>query len=165
MLIKLLPQMFKKIIFLSLVVLALSLLLSGKRNKINGNLPLCNTKWILTEISNVPITHNVDTAYIVFYESYRVSGNFGCNLFFGEFIYGKKKLKIDYLGATKKYCFDMSLEEIFTKAIKNDITHYLIEKDELTLFSKTTVICKFKGYMLPIIEKINEEIINDDNSN
>jgi heat shock protein HslJ len=150
---------------LSIFVVSLSVFLSGKREKNNDNLSLCNTKWVLKELYELPITHNVDTAFIIFNDSYILSGNFGCNLFFGEFSYGKKKLKIDYLGSTKKYCFDMSLEENFTKVIKGDITHYLIERDALYLFSKTKVIGKFKGISLPNKIEINQETINHDNPN
>ena len=157
--------MFKRLIFLSIIVVSLLVFISGKREKNNDNLPLCGTKWVLKELYERSVTQNIDTAFIVFNESYKLSGNFGCNLFFGEFSYGKKKLKIDYLGATKKYCFNMTLEENFTKAIKDDITHYLIERDELYLFSKTKVICKFKGISLPNKNEINEDTNNYDNPN
>jgi heat shock protein HslJ len=157
--------MQKRLFLITVLILSLLLSHASKRKKNSENLPLCNTKWVLKELFNTPVTHHPDTAFIVFHHSYKLSGNFGCNLFFGEFNYGKKRLKIDYQGATKKYCFDMDLEENFIKAIKNDITHYYIVKDKLFLLSKNKVICKFEGIPLPIINTINEENIDHEDSN
>jgi heat shock protein HslJ len=137
--------MAKKIFFLIVVAFALISLQAKPRKKIAENLPLHNTKWMLEKILNNYIFSFSDTAYIVFYENYTFRGNFGCNLFFGEFSFGKKRIKLDYLGATKQFCTDMNVEEQFFKAIKNDITHYYIEKNKLYLLSKFTVICMFDG--------------------
>ena len=137
--------MIKKIIFLAIIFLQIFVLYAKKDKKNTENLPLLNTKWVLTEISETTITQGADTAYIVFNESYRFSGNFGCNLFFGEFTFGKKRIRIDYAGSTKKYCFNMNLEEQFSKALKNEITHYYIEKNKLVLLQKNQIICKFEG--------------------
>ena len=137
--------MIKKIIFLAIIFLQLFVLYAKKDKKNADNLPLLNTKWVLTEISEVPVVQNTDTAYIIFNESFKFSGNFGCNLFFGEYNFGKKRMKIDYVGSTKKYCSDMNLEEQFSKALKNEITHYYIEKNKLVLLQKKKIMCKFEG--------------------
>lgn len=137
--------MIKKIIIFCIIISSVFLLHAGKRKKNIDNLPLLNTKWVLNEIFGFSVIQNSDTAYIVFYDTYKFSGNLGCNLFFGEFTFGKKKVKIDYFGATKRYCFDMSLEEQFAKALRNDITHYYIEKNKLYLLFKNNVICQFEG--------------------
>jgi len=137
--------MLKKIIIFTIIVASVFVLHAGKRKKNTENLPLLNTKWILKELSEMPVIHSIDTAFIMFHDTYKFSGNFGCNLFFGEFDFGKKRIKIDYCGATKMYCADMSLEEQFAKALKNDITHYYIEKNKLFLLFQNRTVCKFEG--------------------
>jgi len=137
--------MSKKIIIFTIIISSVFVLHAGKRNKNTDHLPLLNTKWILEELSDMYIIHNSDTAFIVFFENYKFSGNLGCNLFFGEFTFGKKRIKIDYFGATKKYCADMRLEEKFAKALRSDITHYYIEKNKLFLRFQNKTVCKFKG--------------------
>jgi heat shock protein HslJ len=135
----------KKIILLSICILSVFILHAEKKKKYADNLPLLNTKWILTEIYETKIVSQSDTAYIIFSDSYKFSGNLGCNLFFGEFNYGKKKNKMDYFGATKKMCADMEVEENFVKAIRNDILHYYIEKNKLYWLYKNKPISVFEG--------------------
>ena len=126
-------------------MISVFVLLANQRKKNIENLPLLNTKWILEEIHEVPITHTSDTAFIIFDESYKISGNFGCNLFFGNFSFGKKRMKIDFLGSTRRLCVNMSLEEQFSLALRDDISHYYIEKNKLYLHNKDRVILKFEA--------------------
>jgi heat shock protein HslJ len=148
--------MIKKIIVFTIIISSILALQAGKRKKNTDNLPLLNTKWVLEELFEIPIVHNLDTAFITFHETFKFSGNFGCNLFFGEFMYSKKRIKLDYLGATKMYCFDMRLEEKFTKALRNDITHYLIENNKLYLFEQKKVVFKFEGKFSNEQKNVNE---------
>jgi len=137
--------MIKKIVIFGIIISSVFFLYAGKRKKNTDNLPLLNTKWILNEIFETPIYLYSDTAYIVFNDNNKFSGNLGCNLFFGEFTFTKKRIKLDYFGATKKYCFDMSLEEEFASVFRNDITHYCIERNKLYLLFQKKVICQFEG--------------------
>jgi len=141
----------RKIIFLSIIILSVLVLFAKPRKKDNENLPLLNTKWILEEIHKMPVTQGVDTAFIIFTENYRMSGNLGCNLFFGNFNFGKKRMKLDYVGSTKKLCMDMSLEDNFSRALRDDVTHYQIEKNKLFILNKDYVVFKFEGIILPTI--------------
>ena len=140
--------MIKKLIFLTVIILTLITLQAKPRKKVSNNLPLLNTKWILEEIDDACILCDTDTAYIIFYDNYKFSGDFTCNIFFGEFSYGKKRIKLDYVGATKKLCSDMYVEKCFFKALKNDITHYYIEKNNLYLLYKQKVVCRFRGIVV-----------------
>ena len=140
--------MVKRIIFLTVIILSLFALQAKPRKKNAENLPLLNTKWVLEEIFETPVSHNSDTAFMVFYESYKFSGNLGCNIFFGEFSFGKKRINLDYLGAAKNLCENMELEKRFFQTIKYDITHYYIEKNNLYLLHKLKVVCKFQGKSL-----------------
>ena len=135
----------KKLILLNIFISTVLILYAGKGKKNAENLPLLNTKWILTVIYNDVILQDTDTAYIIFNDNYKFSGNLGCNLFFGEFNYRKKKIKLDYFGATKKLCANMEVEEQFVKAIRNDVFQYNIEKNKLYLLYKNKTICKFEG--------------------
>ncbi|MCL1850534.1 MAG: META domain-containing protein [Bacteroidetes bacterium] len=137
--------MIKKSIFLTVIILSLLTLQAKPRKKTSENLPLHNTKWVLKEVFETPVFRNPDTAFIVFYDNFTFSGNLGCNTFFGEYSYRKKRMKLDYLGATKKLCTNMNVEEQFLKAIKYDITHYIIEKNKLYLLNNLVVICKFES--------------------
>ncbi|MCL2246961.1 MAG: META domain-containing protein [Lentimicrobiaceae bacterium] len=137
--------MKKTVLFFAVIFLSLLTLQAKPKKKNTDQLTLLNTKWILEDIFETPILHTPDTAFIIFYSDYKISGNLGCNNFFGTFSFGKKTMKLDYYGSTKKLCFNMETEAQFSKAIKNDITHYSIEKDHLYLLNKSKVICKFKG--------------------
>ena len=121
------------------------MLFANSQKKNTENLPLLNTRWILEEIYEVPVIQGSDTAFIIFHDSYKISGNFGCNLFFGNFSFGKKRMKIDFTGSTRRLCANMDLEERFSRAIRDEITHYHIEKNKLYLHNKNRVVCKFEG--------------------
>ena len=154
----------KRIFLLTVIIFSVFVLYANKKKKNLDNLPLIHTKWVLVELFETPVVHTSDTAFIVFYDNYKCSGNLGCNLFFGAFSYGKKRIKLDYFGATKGYCSDMTLEELFLKAIKLDKFFYVIEKDTLCLLQKNSVIVKFNGdIVVKLQEKINDnqEQIND----
>ena len=138
--------MMKKNVLILIVIFLSLLTLQAKPKKKNAeNLPLLDTKWTLEEIFELPVSHIPDTAFIIFHNDYKLSGNFGCNNFFGTYSFGKKRIRLDYFGSTKKMCFNMDLENQFFKALKSDITHYYIEKDNLYLLEKLKVVCKFKG--------------------
>ncbi|MCL2291436.1 MAG: META domain-containing protein [Bacteroidetes bacterium] len=139
----------RKILFLSIIILSVLTLFAKPRKKDTENLPLFYTKWILKEIHGMPVTQGLDTAFIIFSDNYKMSGNLGCNLFFGSFSSGKKRIKLDFVGSTRRLCIDMSLEEQFSRAIRDDITHYHIEKNKLYLRYKENVVLKFEGITLP----------------
>jgi len=135
----------KKVIFLCILMGSVLMLFANSQKKNTENLPLLNTRWILEEIYEVPVIQGSDTAFIIFHDSYKISGNFGCNLFFGNFSFGKKRMKIDFTGSTRRLCANMDLEERFSRAIRDEITHYHIEKNKLYLHNKNRVVCKFEG--------------------
>ena len=137
--------MIKKIFFTVLLILSFIILYAKPKKKPTDNLPLTNTKWILEKVGDNSVFFSSDTAYIVFYENYKFSGNFGCNIFYGEFGFGKKRINLDYFGSTKKMCANMDVEKLFFKTLKTDITHYYIEKNALYLLYKLQVVCKFTG--------------------
>ena len=136
--------MSQKILFITIFFLSLFTLQATPNKKKIERFPLLQTKWILDDINNTNIFFDSDTAFIVFFENYTFSGNFGCNTFYGNFTHGKKRIKLDYLGSSKKLCTNMKVEELFFKAIKSDISHYYIDKNKLYLLYKLNVVCKFR---------------------
>jgi heat shock protein HslJ len=141
--------MMKKIVILSIIILSVFVLHAGKHKKSTDNLPLLHTKWILVEIYETPVIHNTDTAFIIFNDNYKISGNLGCNLFFGNFNYGKKRLTFDYLGSTRRLCIDMETETLFTRMLRDAVSNYQIEKNRLYIRNKTKVIAIFEGIPTP----------------
>jgi heat shock protein HslJ len=139
----------KKIALLGIIFFSIFFLYANKRKKNIENLPLLNTKWLLEAMYEMSVSHSADTAYIIFHDDYKISGNLGCNLFFGNYSYGKKRMKLDYLGATKKLCMDMKIEEQFFKALRDDVRSYYIEKKKLYIRNKDKVVCTFEGIVNP----------------
>jgi heat shock protein HslJ len=139
----------KKFVILSILIFSVFALHAGKRKKNAENLPLLHTKWILTEIYETPVIHSMDTAFIIFTDDYKISGNLGCNLFFGNFNYGKKRLTFDFLGSTRKLCMDMETETLFTRMLRDAVSNYQIEKNRLYIRNKSKVIAIFEGIPAP----------------
>jgi heat shock protein HslJ len=135
----------KNILLLSIIIFSVFSLHAVKQKKDAGKLTLLNTKWALEVIYNSRVIPNQDTAFIIFYENYQMSGNLGCNIFFGNFNYGKKMLKLDFEGSTKKLCSNMFTEKEFVKMLRDEVSSYYIEKDQLFIRNKNKVVAVFKG--------------------
>lgn len=82
----------------------------------------------VSEFSKAPIiTFNV--------KENKVSGNTGCNNFFGELNLEDNKLTLGKMGATKMLCSDMTAEDLFFK-ITDRIAMFKFEDDRLVLLSE-----------------------------
>ena len=110
--------------------------------KVQGK-PLLQTYWVLTHINGEAIGAAPKEASIVFNEEGRVSGTLGCNNFFGTYFVKKDKMSVEYTGATKMLCSEMSVEEKYLAALKSDITHYTIHDSELTIYAKNQEVLRF----------------------
>lgn len=129
------------LLLLAIFVLTTSFTIACKKS--NDNKPLVNTYWQLTHIEGETVTKSPAIPCIQFLSDGTFNGNLGCNSFFGNYFAKRKKISFDYLGATKKYCQDMKMEDHFGKVIRNGITHYKIEKDTLILLNKKTEVLRF----------------------
>ncbi|MDD1706252.1 MAG: META domain-containing protein [Methanoregulaceae archaeon] len=71
-----------------------------------------------------------------FAEDGRISGNAGCNDYFGDYRLEGGLISVGELGATEKYCLTpegvMDMEQTYLLLLKNT-TRYSIDQDELTL--------------------------------
>lgn len=139
----------KKIFLIIALTICVSAIYAQGNNKNEGT-PLRETFWFLKVINgqNIAAT-NDNEPYIVFDQSNTYYGNLGCNSFFGKYSASSKKIKLQYKGATKKLCPDMSSEELFLKAQKAPITHYAINGDILTLYVRGEEYMRFQAGVNP----------------
>ncbi|MCF8260063.1 MAG: META domain-containing protein [Melioribacteraceae bacterium] len=108
---------------------------------------LINTYWKLVELDGDSIAKNFDrdVHFIVENEGTKIRGFSGCNNFFGEFELNGNSISISQPATTKKLCENISdFEDRFLFALTSS-THYEIWGETLTLFSKNTIIAKFKS--------------------
>ena len=106
--------------------------------------PLLLTQWSLQSIDQKPLPEtSPKSPFIVFDTNGRYYGNFGCNSFFGTYYQKKKKIELEYSGATKMLCSDMEMERAFMKAMKREINTFTINKDTLVLFEEGVEVMRF----------------------
>ena len=125
----------KKISLLFVAFAAFLLLACIASKRAPKPIPLQSTYWVLTAVEGKSIADipQIKTPYIIFDTNYKYYGDFGCNQFFGSYNFGKKRLSMDYAGATKKMCSEMQIEKLFAAALHKEIKYYTIEGNTLTL--------------------------------
>lgn len=111
----------------------------------SNDVPLCETQWMLTNINCEAVAESPAQPFIRFTNDGNLSGNLGCNDFFGSYFVKKDKLSIEYRGSTKKLCGNMEVEKSFASALKRDINNYVIVGDQLILREKNEEILRFKA--------------------
>lgn len=114
-------------------------------NAMVNNPPLIETYWLMKSIDGKAVEGKFDIyPYIYFEKGGMYYGSTGCNTYFGKYTHKKGKLKMNYSGATKKLCKNMSSETAFFKAFRQEISHYKIEGEQLTLYAKDKImiVCK-----------------------
>lgn len=130
---------------LSGMVLFFSACRTSKESVRNQPALLKERYWVLESIESESIPQGSVTPYIAFDTNGRYHGNFGCNNFFGSYYAGKKKITLDYAGATKMLCGDMRTEKAFQNALKRGISHYRIEHNTLYLIEDKKDIMVFRA--------------------
>lgn len=103
--------------------------------------PLVEQYWKLIAMDGKPIptaTSRNREPYLVFKAfDNRLSGNAGCNSFFGSYVLrGGQQISFSGMGATKMACPDMDVEDQFLHAL-NMVSHYRIQGDTLTMYPAT----------------------------
>ena len=124
--------MFKKVVYLALVVSLMVSMLAACRSGDEVNLD--GTKWALTSLNgSSPIGEANFT--LVFSEG-RVSGKSGCNSYFSDYTQDGESLSISMLGSTLMACIEpaglMDQETEFQSVLK-DVDSFSIEGDQLRL--------------------------------
>jgi heat shock protein HslJ len=118
---------------------------SKKKAAMAQNMPLTETKWVLTHVKGESIPKSFITPYIVFGKDGVYTGNLGCNTFFGNYTYRKDRIKMEYEGATKRLCQKMKVEKLFMQGLHADFKKYEIRKDTLFLKDANGEVLRFIG--------------------
>ncbi len=113
---------------------------NAQSNKQKNNRPLMNTHW---ELVNAEPGVGDRKPFIYFENEGKFHGYAGCNQFFGQYFHTKKKMDMDYTGATKRFCHNMEVEDQFLAHFRENINRYKIEGDTLYLMEKKEIILKF----------------------
>lgn len=100
-----------------------------------------NTKWVI--IGNTHGMENIPTLSIN--GSEKVSGNAGCNNYFGQITLNKEKgeIKLNNIGVTMKACKNMQGEYSFLELIQK-ADHYQVKDNVLELYHQNLLLVKFK---------------------
>lgn len=141
--------MTKKLLLLAIaaiIVLALAGCKTSKKAAEGKQISLVNTIWYLESIYQKPIDPEtyMSQPHLVFNNEGQFSGNLGCNTFFGKYYQKKKKLQMEFSGATKKLCPQMDTERLFLKGLKENITSFSIKDSVLIIYADKEEIFRFK---------------------
>ena len=101
------------------------------------------------EIS-VPDGHN---PYLAFLKDSKISGETGCNRFFGDFTVKGKELGFANVGSTRMMCPEMAFENAFLGAI-NEAAQFTLAGDTLALKDK-------EGNIIAILKKIEPTAVEN----
>jgi heat shock protein HslJ len=109
----------------------------------SSDTPFLNTTWNLSELFNEEIQYSGSTIPHLRFEAERVSGNDGCNNFFGGYTLDGNSLKFGMLGSTRMACpqtkdFDMEFNKMISAT-----TRYRITGDKLELFENDKLLASF----------------------
>lgn len=128
-----------------LTICAFSCHTSKETSSTSNNTPLYETQWMLTDINSEAIGDSPKKPFVRFKNDGNLSGNLGCNDFFGSYTVNKDKISIEYKGSTKKLCGNMDVEKSFAAALKKDINNYAIVGDVLIIREKNQELLRFKA--------------------
>ncbi len=101
-----------------------------------------NGTWQLEALGNDLISLNKKVPRLEL-QNKRATGLAGCNNFFAELEQQNGKYQFTNIGATKKMCADMSIEQQFLNALKNTNQIQLRDDGKLALFNGETLLMVF----------------------
>lgn len=108
-----------------------------------SHVPLLGTTWNLAELDNSKIQHPGPQIPHLRFEAEKVTGNDGCNNFFGGYTLDGNNLKFGMLGSTRMACPHIEgFEMIFNKMLSMT-TRYRITGNRLDLFEDEKLIASF----------------------
>jgi heat shock protein HslJ len=123
--------------------------LASKYELIKVNELLVDVKWKLIEIKDVDLsTKNFEPErepFIMFHtDGNRISGNGGCNNFFGTYQAGPGAgLRFSGVASTRMFCFDMAVEDQMNKIFQL-VDNYMLNDNDLVLSQGETALAQFK---------------------
>jgi len=110
--------------------------------------PLLGTTWNLTEMSNNKIQHPGPQAPHLRFETEKVTGNDGCNNFFGGYTLDGNSLKFGMLGSTRMACPHIEGFELVFNKMLSMTTRYRISGNRLDLYADEKLIASFLAAQL-----------------
>ncbi len=123
-------------------------LIDKNKNQIHDKYKLDDEPWFLIKVKSGEKLKSLKdaNAFIIFHlDENKVSGNFGCNKFFGAVKINEKEILFDKLGATKMMCADEmnKIENGFMQQLPK-ANHYEVKGNQLLLYQKKSLLLVFK---------------------
>ena len=124
-------------------VAALLLVLGCADTEQTSQAPLLGITWNLAEMNNEKIQHPGPQIPHLRFEAEKVTGNDGCNNFFGGYTLDGNSLKFGMLGSTRMACpqikdFDMEFNKMISAT-----TRYRVSSNKLELFENDELLASF----------------------
>jgi heat shock protein HslJ len=113
----------------------------------NAQVSFSNTNWTLVKLGDFDLTRFMKPAEILFdTATHRVTGQSGCNRFFGSFTLEGQKLGMGKLGSTMMMCPppSMELEKAF-HAMLAETDNYRISGNRLQLCKGEMILAEFEA--------------------
>ncbi|MDR2840758.1 MAG: META domain-containing protein [Paludibacter sp.] len=109
---------------------------------------ITDKQWNLTEVQGSKVTLTSAPFLVIASEQTRISGNAGCNSFFGNYqMADKGKIAFSGVAMTRKFCVD-SIANVVENQFSNifeKVENYKANEKELTFTDKNgVVLAKFK---------------------
>ena len=109
----------------------------------SSDTPLLDTTWNLSELFNEKIQHSGSKIPHLRFEAERVSGNDGCNNFFGSYTMDEDSLKFGLLASTRMACPDMEGFDVIFNKMLSMTTRFRITGNRLDLFEDEKLLASF----------------------
>ncbi len=109
----------------------------------SSDTPLLDTTWNLSELFSEKILYSGSKIPHLRFEAERVSGNDGCNNFFGSYTLDEDSLKFGMLGSTRMACPHIEGFEMIFNTMLSITTRYLIDGNKLELYDNDKLIASF----------------------
>ncbi len=117
-------------------LLILSACAIKKSHKFQDEINVAPSLWLLVSLDNEEV--NDTTITLNFDEENRINGYSGCNNFFASYSQNKDSLRIEKIGATKKFCPHVSaLETLYLSSLERVVTFYYSDKNKMQLILVT----------------------------
>lgn len=109
----------------------------------DSHMPLLGTTWNLVEMNNREIQHPGPQIPHMHFEEEKVTGNDGCNNFFGGYTLDGNKLKFGMLASTRMACPKINDLDIEFNKMISMTSSYRINGNKLELFENDKLLASF----------------------
>ena len=128
----------------SFYILAAILLVAGCADKEQAShASLLGTVWNLSELNNEKIQHAGSQVPHLRFEAERVTGNDGCNNFFGDYSLDDNNIKFGMMASTRMACQQIKNFDVEFNKMISATTRYQISGNKLELFENDELLASF----------------------